>query len=795
MLWWEGAVNSSVGRAIAFFLGCLLVPLVAASAALAATPGLPPGYTVKEIDSPLPITNGGFGNTNAPIGDVTGSGHEDIAAAQYTGSLNGDGIVWEIDPVTGQPIRFTNAPYPSTGQVSKDGADTFIGRYADIGSCTDPITPTATAPGPICPDPVMGAPDGVPDFLWGLGQTPVKAPDNTVVPSTGEVYIIDGKTMDVLKTLDMPAADVTQIENLQAEYPAKSGTTPILRGGFGRTAVAPRGLPACVGNAGVATCPTLPAKVQIGDLGIDSSGKPSIIVGANMFPETAGTSGSSNPVSQCYNSGMPVTTVCIGAGRAYVYGAAAIAGSNPSAHDDTPFMTIKDPAAEVPFPNTTSVGDQVSNFGHSQLPIGDVGSCQQGTGFVPVTPGALCPLVDRTNTPDGIPDYVISAHRAFTPIFNPEPANYEEGASFLIDGATGSVLQVYTDPQPTPDSLFGFTTGEQFPVGDVGDTSLPDVILASWNDSGSKTEAGVGWVFSGNVASNTPNFARIDDPQPKTMERFADPVEGVGKLVASAPGNQVLAGEFSNVPTAGMAGTMTTVNFMDVADNQSLQTITDPENQAADGFGTHVIPLGDLNGSGFLSFASSAPRWTAPATSSSPAVVGQGRIEVFLPNPNAVVPTPPGPPAGPQGPQGPPGTTTVVALAGRSLDLDASSTALKRAGSVTLRGVLEAFANPTACQGSQSVLLQKRAPGGTVFATFATVTTNASGAFKSGTIKVKSTTLFRARIAQSSACLGSQSDRVTVQVGGGKKAHAKKKATRKVRGGSAAYRRLFRTGL
>jgi hypothetical protein len=130
---------------------------------------------------------------------------------------------------------------------------------------------------------------------------------------------------------------------------------------------------------------------------------------------------------------------------------------------------------------------------------------------------------------------------------------------------------------------------------DVGETGeqLADVILASWNDDGGATEAGVGWVFDGNVGSNTPNFARIDDPTPQIMGRFADPVEGVGKLVGgSAVGNQVIAGEFSNVPTTGMADTNTTVNIMDPANHQSLQTIQDPDNQAADGFGTHVIPLG-----------------------------------------------------------------------------------------------------------------------------------------------------------------------------------------------------------
>jgi hypothetical protein len=198
----------------------------------------------------------------------------------------------------------------------------------------------------------------------------------------------------------------------------------------------------------------------------------------------------------------------------------------------------------------------------------------------------------------------------------------------------------------------------------------------------------------------------------------------------------------------------------------------------------HVIPLGDLNGDGFLSFAVTAPRW---ATSTSPPVLGQGRMYIFTANPNAVVPTPPGPPAGPAGPAGPSGpagssgtgsTSTVVAISGRTLDLDASKSTVKSGGKVTLRGVLEAFANPTVCQASQSVLLQDRAPGGTLFTTIATVKTTASGVFKSSAIKVKSTQFFRARIGQTSACGGAQSDRVTVQVPPRKKTHHKRSSTR-----------------
>jgi hypothetical protein len=108
--------------------------------------------------------------------------------------------------------------------------------------------------------------------------------------------------------------------------------------------------------------------------------------------------------------------------------------------------------------------------------------------------------------------------------------------------------------------------------------------------------------------------------------------------------------------------------------------------------------------------------------------------------------------------------STVVALAGRSVDLDASKTSVKRRARVRLRGVVEAFPNAAACEGGQSVQIQRRSLKGSRFTTFRTVTTSSKGSFQTPLFAVTSTQLYRARVLQTDACAGAQSPREKVTV-------------------------------
>ena len=755
---------------------------IGASPALAVGPGLPPGYQVQPVDPPTATTSARFGNLMTVIGDVNGDTEEDFVTVQITGSLNGDGVFRVYSGATGQLLRSTNTP-DNAGAGARALGDSFVGRFSDIGSCANAPTPDPAQPGPTCASATIGAPDGAPEILYGAGGIDVGG-----VLDVGRVYVLDGRTLAVLKRIDMPPADRALIAARVAENPSIAAQ---VRGGLGRTAVSPRGLPPCDGNAGVGACPTqaqVPAAVRNGDL--DGGGVPDVILGANNFPETGATA---HPDSHCARTAG--TSTCVAAGRTYVYRGEDIAGTNPAVNLETPQRTLKNIAAQTDDPFSSKRGE---NFGHSQMEVGDVGTCRSGGAFPVAVAGDRCVSSASSIVPDGRPDYVVIAQRADTPIFDPDPANFEVGVAFLYDGATGAILYTYNHPEPVANALFGFTTGQQFALGDLGDSPLPDVVLAAFQNSKGKAQAGKAYVFSGNFQQNFINFAVMEDPTPNTFGRFGNPTEGVGELVTAPPGNEVLIGQFSSVQTAGKADTKFDVSFFNPANEQALQTISDPADQPESQFGFAVMPLGDLNGDGFLDFGVNSPNYDLPATGGNPAVVDQGRIYIFRSDRNAVAaPAPGGPGAGPTGPAGPAGApgpagspaggsgpggpytlpVPAVVAAGRTVDLDASRSKLKRGARLRLRGVVEAFANPAACEAGQSVALQRRAPSGGRFATFRTVKTDGKGAF-STRFKVTKSQLYRARVSQTESCLGAQSPRVLVKVVKPKKKKSKKKSAK-----------------
>lgn len=744
-------------RLLGVAFGAVVLP-AALFCAAPATAALPPGYTVTRVDSPKPAANGGFGNQVTWVGDVNADGVNDWAASQFAGTdQNNAGQIWTISGATGQVIRTVNAGDPG-GSGNNTSSDTFIAPLTDLGSCANAPAQVAGQPGPICASATVGAPDGVNEILVGLGGVDVGG-----VVDVGRAYVLDGKTLAILKRLDMPPADRALIAARLAENPSNAAN---LRGGFGRTVTNPRGLPPCNGNAGIGTCPTttaIPPRVRIGDLvggvlpGSAANGTADIIVGANFFPENGATA---NPESQC--AAAAGTSTCVGAGRAYVYAGEDIVGTDPSVVLETAVYTLKNIGAQTDDPYSGSPGHVVENFGHSQFPVGDVGTCTT----VGIQPGQRCTRAGRTNVADGKPDFVISTHRSECPLFAPDYSYFECGASILFDGATGSILYIFNHPEPQANALFGFTTGQHFAVGDLGDTPLPDVVIPAMQNVGTTAEAGRGYVFSGNVAANMINFAFVDDPTPNTFGRFANPTEGVGDIVGgSQVRNELLVGQFSAVQTSGgKDDTFFDVSFYNAANETALQTIQDPDAQPESGFGSRVFPMGDLNNDGFLDFGVASVRWDSPT-------LDQGRVYIFRSDPNAVVPGPPPLPTGPQGPAGATGPagpagagTAATAIAGRTVDLDASRETVKRNARITLRGVVEAFANQAACEGGQSVQLQKRTLKGTRFATFETVKSAANGTFKSKQVRMTSTQLFRARVLQSDACSGAQSTRERVRV-------------------------------
>ncbi|MDP8967682.1 MAG: hypothetical protein M3N04_03695, partial [Actinomycetota bacterium] len=255
----------------------------------------------------------------------------------------------------------------------------------------------------------------------------------------------------------------------------------------------------------------------------------------------------------------------------------------------------------------------------------------------PPAAGEICPRANGTITQDGKPEFVIGAPRVDLPVDAPDPSLGDAGTAYIVDGATGTILQIFRNPEPQLGATFGQMVSH-FAAGDLGDTGLPDVFIpAGGQNVPGSTNAGRGYVMNGSFQTSvaTVNFARLDDPTPRTSGRFAPAWTGVGDLVpgADTPANELLVGASSSARIAGAGD----VHFFNAASERVLQTIADPDNQPASQFGGDVIPLGDLNGDAFLDFAVAAPLFDAPE------ITDQGRVYVFRSN-NSPAPAPPAPP-------------------------------------------------------------------------------------------------------------------------------------------------------
>ena len=625
------AALSTAGLAILFTL--------MATPALAQGPGLPRGYDIQRIDSPSPFQSGTFGTQTIPIGDVNNDGEEDIGTNQTNGTpqgcvpgppstCNNEGQVWVYSGESGGLLGTFTAP--DLGNPANEAGnnralvDRWMDRLGDIGSC-----PANTAAGQTCASAAVGPPDGHADFFLGAEGVDVGG-----VRDIGRVYVIDGRTLSVLKRIDMPPTDRQLVVDRRLQF---AGTTIVA--GFGRTAITPRGLPVCAGNAGVTPCPPtseIPQNVRTGD--IDGGGHPEIVIGANFFPEIPQTA---HPNSHCAQA--PANTICHQAGRAYIYRGEDVAGSNPavvldgSGPGQTPAKVIRNMAAQA------DIGDQAAfvraeAFGHAVMPVGDVGTCRSGTaGFPVVAPGERCTVAARTNAPDGKPDVIISAHLADGPAFNPDPSRFNEGVSFVVDGATGAFLHTIHHPEPQPSAFFGYTTRQTFPFGQLFGTALPDYVQASWQNYAGKPAAGRLYVLNGDFNNPFALIATVNDPTPTSNARFGVAREGVGNLVPTEPGVEALVGNFpanENFPDA-----ITDVHFMNLLNGKSLQRIDDPDQQPSSSFGYQVTPLGDLNEDGFLDFAASSPSWDSPAVGAVAGRSNQGRIYIYRSDNTAPPPT------------------------------------------------------------------------------------------------------------------------------------------------------------
>jgi hypothetical protein len=715
----------------------LLALAVFAGAALGA---LPRTYQFRAIDNPTADLNDRFGDGLVNGGDVNGDGEDDILVGiDEHGTVSGELFVF--DGETGGLLRRIPPPDPDAGGTgdNPDAFGTFVGKIADIGSC-----PTADAPGANCTatQAQMDTGDGVPDYLASAIGVDVDAPGDDM----GTDYVLDGATGAVLKRIRMPAAD--RADQAGNEPTASQG------GAFGRTIIAPAGLPPCDGNGGIGPCDTtepriivpppgppapFPGPVKTGDM--DGGGKPEIVIGSSDYTDDT----ASNPACDDGTGNGR----CFQTGRFYVYRGEDLAGLGPGTPLETPLYTLKNFMAQHDA-NTINSRFHREAMGYSVAPVGDLGKCNTAT----VSPGTLCLNTANTPTPDGKPDFIASAHRT--------DANGlgDVGAAFAIDGPTGRVLDIYTHPEPQESAVFGFSNYNQPVLGDAGSSAAPDVYQGAMIQAVRFTAQGRGYVLSGDFRSGGANHYRIatlDDPTPAKIGNFSTSSAGIGNV--SGDGRKEIAiGAYGPHAPQIVDDVISDVHIFSPLQDVALQTISDPAQQPGSGFGRSVAPLGDLNEDGFLDFAIGAGGYDPGSpVNCSPCTGGpnpaQGRIWVALSD-NSPAPTP----IVVDGQ-----TTQAKVLAGRALDLAANRSRVRRGRRARLSGVVEAFANEATCEPRQLVSLQRRRPGRTGFRTFARRRTNSRGGF-AARVRPSRTYVYRARVSQTEECLGAVSEHERVDV-------------------------------
>jgi hypothetical protein len=748
-------------RAVPLSLIWLLLIGTCCSTAAAQAPGLPRTYDVVRADSPSAGNLDTFGFEVINGGDLNGDGIDDLLTSQGTRILNDgaaaeNGEVLVVSGADGSVIRTIPAPEPETASgtgLTENRSAAFgffvgsIGRNAQAA----PFTDLSSCPGgntdadPFCDAATVGPPDGIPDIVASalfVDRASPAAADG-VAEDIGRVYVIDGATFTVVKRLDMPQADVDDLADETEQLSATSAPARA-RPWYGRTVLNPMGATPCAGNFGVAPCPSTPepAPVRRGDL--DGAGLPDIVVGASAYKyeESEGT----NPA--CDDTAAVDT--CIRSGRLYMFRGENIVGTSPDTALSTASWNIVNPYAQADVDNPdTRIVNQLELFGHSVAPIGDIGTCNSAPNAA-----GFCPSAQLNGNADGKPDVLVSAFRVDYPTSGPDnPQDYDVGVAVAIDGATGAVLQTYRHPDPDTGSIFGFTITNQPAVGNAGGTAAPDIYLpAPGQDTDEHRGEGMGFMLNGAflVTGNNVDLQRFRSPKPYTGLNYGATAAGVGNVAGDSVFNEILIGAF---PGRGVSH----VAFHDPITGAALQTIDDPDAQELSAFGVGLAPMGDINGDGFLDFAVGAGRFDRAGLSDA------GRIYIMRSNNTPLPVAPPPPPAPPPAPPPPPAQPEAVASAGRTLELVASRTRVRRGSSVRLTGTLEAFSNAAGCQADQDVEIQRRSVRTAGYATIARVRTDAGGNFTAAPSTTR-TSFFRARVAQSAACAGAVSAREQVDV-------------------------------
>ncbi len=601
------AQNASRPRLISFAVVLVATAVLPLASAAAQAPGLPRTFNVKTIETPEPTGGGSFG-WGAASADLTGDGKLDLLVAQGQTEPT---RVFVFDGATGAHIDTIVPPELNPGGADPVIAFVYVETMPDVGSCPGGDGADADK---ICDAATVGAPDGIAEIIVGARGKRVNA-DNPALdavaadPQLGRGYIIDGKTRAVLKRIDMPIAD------RQAQKALGGGPQ------FGRVMASPQSMAPCAGSSaenndnGVGACPATPLASRVGDLNGDGVGD--VVITARNYRETPAQAA---PTSQCAGSTVAFCT----SGKAWAY-SGAIAGSDPQAILDTVLYSMRNPIAQ------TVSGE----FGGNLYRLGDVNTNVATTNCFTSPGAASC-----------APEFTIAVRNADYPLQAPGIGFDNVGAAVVFNGATGAVHQTrggndaITHPEMQKLSQFSGSFNGGRPVGDLGASTQPDILLPAALQNAASTDDGKIWAFNavggGGGATGSWQFASMIDPTPYPGSNFGGAFTGVGNLADGPlyPANELLVGGFHFDPfTEASNDAVADVHFVNIQTATNLMTIPNPSGARGDGFGVGLIPMGDINADGFLDFA-------ATAYLANGVTGGQGRAWIFSSD-NSPLPPPP----------------------------------------------------------------------------------------------------------------------------------------------------------
>ena len=198
---------------------------------------------------------------------------------------------------------------------------------------------------------------------------------------------------------------------------------------------------------------------------------------------------------------------------------------------------------------------------------------------------------------DGVDEIVVGAPRLDA------GSTVGVGRAYVFDGKTGRLLLVLNDPQPQQGALFGMMNGERGAPGDVNGDGVPDILVpAILGSAHGVAGAGRAYIFSGKDGSL---LRTLDDPTEETSGMFgfayapAGDVDHDGKpdlIVTQAP--------FADPSASDIGGAY----VFDPRSGSVLLSLENPTGQRGSDMGASLASPGDVNGDHRPDYFLGAPR-------------------------------------------------------------------------------------------------------------------------------------------------------------------------------------------